>query len=225
MGTRVLLVEDEASLAQAIAAALRAGGLAVDAVARGAEALRVARSGHFDIGILDLGLPDCDGVDLLRDMRSEGIAFPVIILTARDALDDRVQGLDAGADDYLTKPFALAELEARMRALLRRNEDNLPWRQVGGLRIAMNGGGVFVDGAPLDLTPRELAVLETLAKRAGRIVTKEHLFASVFPGDSDSNPNAVEVHISRLRRKIETAGATIRALRGIGYRLEASQNG
>ncbi|MDD5250804.1 MAG: response regulator [Rhodocyclaceae bacterium] len=221
---RLLLVEDERTLARGIAVALHASGFAVDVVGRGADALRLARSGSFDAGILDLGLPDCDGIDLLRDMRREGISFPVIILTARDALDDRILGLDAGADDYLTKPFALGELEARLRALLRRNEDNLPWRQIGRMKIAMDGGGVFVDGAPVDLTPRELAVLEALARRAGRIVAKEHLFAAVFPDDSDSNANAIEVHVSRLRRKIEPAGATIRALRGIGYRLEEKRD-
>lgn len=217
---RILLVEDERKLADGIESALNADGFRVDIAGRGTDALRLARSAYFDAGILDLGLPDCDGIDLLRDMRHEGISFPVIILTARDALDDRILGLDAGADDYLTKPFALGELEARLRALLRRKEDPLPWRQIGRLKIAMNGGGAFVDGKPLDLTARELAVLEVLARRAGRIVAKEHLFSSVFPDDSDSNANAIEVHVSRLRRKIEPAGATIRALRGIGYRLE-----
>jgi DNA-binding response OmpR family regulator len=217
---RLLLVEDERSLAKGIHEALSAVGYTVDAVGCGADAMSRARTANFDAVILDLGLPDCDGIDLLQDMRREGIAFPVLILTARDALDDRILGLDAGADDYLTKPFALGELEARLRALLRRKEDNLPWRQIGSMKITMDGGGVFVDGLPLDLTPRELSVLEVLARRSGRIVAKEHLFAAVFPDDSDSNENALEVHISRLRRKIEPAGAMIRALRGMGYRLE-----
>jgi DNA-binding response OmpR family regulator len=220
MALRLLLIEDDRALGSAVAAALRQSGYLVDVATLAADAMRAATSAPYDGGILDLGLPDRDGIDLLRDMRRSGIAFPVLILTARDGVDDRVSGLDSGADDYLAKPFALAELEARLRAVLRRNEDKVPWRQVGRLRFDLAGSRVLCEGAELELTRREFAVLEALSRRVGRVVSKESLFEAVFPHDTDAGPNAMEVHVSRLRRKIEPAGVTIRALRGLGYRLE-----
>lgn len=220
MALRLLLIEDDRALGQAVAGALRQSGYAVDIATLAAEARRLATAAHYDGGILDLGLPDRDGIELLRDMRRSGIAFPVLILTARDGVDDRVSGLDSGADDYLVKPFALAELEARLRAILRRNEDKVPWRQVGRLRFDLAGSRVMCEETELELTRREFAVLEALSRRVGRVVSKESLFETVFPHDTEAGPNAMEVHVSRLRRKIEPAGVTIRALRGLGYRLE-----
>jgi DNA-binding response OmpR family regulator len=219
--SRLLLVEDDRGLASGLAAALRQGGNQVDVAESGGEALRLARAAAYDACILDLGLPDRDGVDVLREMRAAAIGFPVLILTARDALGDRIRGLDAGADDYLVKPFELGELEARLRALLRRRgADSAPWRHFGPLRFDAEGGSAFAGDLPIELTRREAAVLECLTRRPGRIVAKEAILAAAFPSDSEAAPNAVEVQVSRLRRKLEAAGVTVRALRGLGYRLE-----
>ena len=215
------MVEDDPGLAAGLVAALRGTGFRVDLADCGSEAMRLSHAATYDACILDLGLPDRDGVDVLRDMRAAAMGFPVLILTARDALDDRIRGLDAGADDYLVKPFALGELEARLRALLRRQRaDSTPWRQFGRLRFDAGGCTAFVGDAPLELTKREADVLECLMRRPGRIVAKEAILAAAFPSDSDAAPNAVEVQVSRLRRKLEAVGITVRALRGLGYRLE-----
>ncbi|MDH5265880.1 MAG: response regulator transcription factor [Betaproteobacteria bacterium] len=221
--SRLLLVEDDRGLAAGLAAALRRDGSQVDVADCGREALRLARAASYDACILDLGLPDRDGVDVLREMRATAIGFPVLVLTARDALGERIRGLDAGADDYLVKPFELGELEARLRALLRRRaSDATPWRQFGPLRFDAQAGAAFAGDDPVELTRREAAVLECLMRRPGRIVAKEAILAAAFPSDSEAAPNAVEVQVSRLRRKLEAAGVTVRALRGLGYRLEES---
>jgi len=219
--SRLLLVEDDRGLAAGLAAALRQGGSQVDVAESGGEALRLARTAAYDACILDLGLPDRDGIDVLKEMRAAAIGFPVLVLTARDALGDRIRGLDAGADDYLVKPFELGELEARLRALLRRRgAESAPWRQFGPLRFDAEGGEAFAGDLPIELTRREAAVLECLTRRPGRIVAKEAILAAAFPSDSEAAPNAVEVQVSRLRRKLEATGVTVRALRGLGYRLE-----
>jgi two-component system OmpR family response regulator len=219
--SRLLVVEDDPGLAAALAAALRATGCVVDLADCGREAMRLARAAPYDACILDLGLPDRDGVEVLRDMRAAALGFPVLILTARDALDDRISGLDAGADDYLVKPFALGELEARLRALLRRKHaGSAPWRQFGRLRFDAEGSAAFAGDCAIELTRREADVLECLMRRPGRIVAKEAILAAAFPSDSEAAPNAVEVQVSRLRRKLEAIGITVRALRGLGYRLE-----
>jgi two-component system response regulator TctD len=221
---RLLLVEDDASLAAGLAQALGQSGFEVDRAESGREALRLARAAPYTACVLDLGLPDRDGLDVLRAMRSEAIAFPVLILTARDAIDDRIAGLDAGADDYLVKPFELGELEARLRALLRRRSpEGTPWRQFGHLRLDAGGGRTYAGEREIELTRSEIALLDALLRRPGRIVTKESLYESLFPSQGDAALNAVEVHISRLRRKIEPAGVTVRALRGLGYRLEETE--
>jgi two-component system OmpR family response regulator len=221
--SRLLLVEDDRGLAASLGAALRRDGSQVDVADCGREALRLARSASYDACILDLGLPDRDGVEVLRDMRATAIGFPVLILTARDALGDRIGGLDAGADDYLVKPFSLGELEARLRALLRRRgADTAPWKQFGRLRFDAQGGAAFAGDDPVELTRRETAVLECLMRRPGRIVSKEALLEAVIPSDLEVAANAIEVQVSRLRRKLESAGVSIRALRGLGYRLEES---
>jgi two-component system response regulator TctD len=218
---RLLLVEDDRSLAAGLASALRGEGSQVDVADCGREALRLARAAAYDACILDLGLPDRDGIDVLKEMRASALGLPVLVLTARDALGDRIRGLDAGADDYLVKPFELGELEARLRALLRRRgSDASPWRQFGNLRFDAGGGNAFAGEDVIELTRREVAVLECLMRRPGRIVSKEAILDAAFPSDSDVAPNAVEVHVSRLRRKLETAGVTVRGLRGLGYRLE-----
>lgn len=219
--TRLLLVEDDHGLAAGLSAALARDGRQVDVAATGSEALRLARAAAYEACILDLGLPDRDGIEVLREMRRSAIACPVLILTARDALDDRIGGLDAGADDYLMKPFELAELEARLRALVRRRgAGDAPWRQFGRLRFDAEGGGAWLGAEPLDLTRREAGVLECLTRKPGRIVSKESILAAAFPSDTDVAANAIEVQVSRLRRKLEPAGITVRALRGLGYRLE-----
>jgi two-component system OmpR family response regulator len=217
------LVEDDRGLAAGIAAALRGAGHHVDLADCGREALRLARAATYDSCVLDLGLPDMDGIDVLRDMRAAALGFPVLILTARDALDDRIRGLDAGADDYLVKPFALGELEARLRALIRRRHaEASPLKQFGRLRFDAASSTAFAGSEPVELTRREASVLECLMRRPGRIVSKEMILAAVFPADADVADNAVEVQVSRLRRKIEAAGVSVRSLRGLGYRLEES---
>jgi two-component system OmpR family response regulator len=218
---RLLLVEDDDSLAAGLAEAFVRSGYAVDRAADGAEALRLAGARSYEACVLDLGLPDRDGIDVLRLLRASAFPAPVLVLTARDGLDDRVLGLDAGADDYLAKPFELEELEARLRALIRRRSaDATPWTQFGGLRFDARGPRAFGPAGELELTRRELDVLACLMRLPGRVVTKDALMEAVFPQGAESAENTVEVHVSRLRRKIEPAGVLVRALRGLGYRLE-----
>jgi DNA-binding response OmpR family regulator len=217
---RLLLIEDDRALARGIEAALLQSGYGVTVAPTAAEALRVARSSEFDVGILDLGLPDRDGIDLLSDLRRDGVAFPILILSARDGLNDRIRGLDTGADDYLVKPFALGELEARLRALLRRKDEHAGWKQLAGLRFDVAGRRALIGEEDVDLTAREVAILDILLSNARKIVSKQSLFDAVFPAETDSAPNALEVHVSRLRHKLARAGVTIRSVRGLGYRLE-----
>lgn len=219
---RLLLIEDDPELADGLQQSLAQSGYAVD-VARSAHAARAASAAtRYEMVILDLGLPDADGLALLRELRIQGTQAPVLILTARGGLDDRIAGLDAGADDYLAKPFALGELEARVRALLRRGPDAGAHQiQLGQLAYDAVTRRVLVDGADLELTARELAVLEALLRRPRALVSKEQLFESLYTWDSEANLSAVEVHVSRLRKKLEPAGVAIRMFRGLGYRLEA----
>jgi DNA-binding response OmpR family regulator len=224
---RVLLIEDDSMLARGIAAALSQTGYNVEVAPTAKTALELARAAAFNVGILDLGLPDRDGLDLLRDMRSGGVQFPILILSARDGLNDRIRGLDTGADDYLVKPFALGELEARLRALMRRGEESAQWPQIGSLRFDIEGKRALVGDEAIELTAREvtiLNILNILISRAGKIVSKQSLFDSVFTHDTEAAPNALEVHISRLRHKLKPAGVTIRSLRGLGYRIEEAMD-
>ncbi len=170
--------------------------------------------------ILDLGLPDMDGLTVLKKIRHAHISVPILILTARDGTTDRVNGLDQGADDYLSKPFAIEELEARVRALIRRGQGNPePVMILGTLKLDRITGAAYVGNELLDLTRRERSVLETLAVRAGSVVPKARLTADVFGYDDAVAPNALEVYIARLRRKLENSGIEILTVRGLGYLL------
>ena len=219
---RILMIEDDAPLARSIAALLRAGGNAVDHVATGADALAVVAGEPYAVVILDVGLPDIDGFTVLARLRARGDRVPVLMLTARDALDDRVRGLDLGADDYLRKPFEPEELEARVRALgRRRGGDPVPLLSVGSLSINRSSGEARVGDRVLDLRRRERAVLESLATRAGRVVPRELLIGEVFGFDEPVGGNAIEVHVTRLRGKLAPDGPEIRTVRGVGYMLDA----
>lgn len=219
---RILLVEDDPSLARGLVAMLRAAGHAVDCAEDGETALMLAYSEPYSLITLDLGLPDISGLDVLRRMRRGGLKTPVLILTARDALEDRVQGLDLGADDYLLKPFEPTELEARVRALLRRTQGEASSIvTVGTLTIDEARALATVGTRTLELRRREWAVLNRLVARVGKVVAKDRLAAEIFSYDEPVGPNAVEVYVGRLRRKLEPDGPEIRTIRGLGYMLVA----
>lgn len=217
---RLLLVEDDRLIAESVHAALTAIGNTVDVIASYAEAESALAHDAFDLLLLDLGLPDGNGLDLLAARRHVGDVTPVLILTARDDVDDRVRGLDLGADDYLAKPFSLAELEARVRALLRRSQRRLDNRLgLGRVSVDPRHGTASVDDQLLDLPRRELRLLEGLLLHAERIVPRETLERRLF-GFDDVGPNALEVYISRLRKRLAGSDVAIRTLRGLGYRIE-----
>lgn len=218
---RILLIEDDAALARGIAATLRQAGHAIDVTNDGETGLEIARIEQFSLIVLDLGLPDISGFEVLQRLRREGIKVPVLILTARDAIEDRVAGLDSGADDYLLKPFEQSELEARIRALLRRaSGEAAPLVKIGAMQIDTSSSEVTINGRILDLRRREWAVLEALVGRLGKVVSKDRLSSEVFSFDEPVAPNAIEVYIARLRRKLEPDGPRIRTIRGLGYLIE-----
>jgi two-component system OmpR family response regulator len=195
----------------------------VDCVGTGDQADHVLLAQNYDLVILDLGLPKLDGFEVLRRLRHRGSKIPVLILTARDGLDERVRGLDLGADDYLTKPFDLPDLEARVRALIRRGQSGGGSMLTHGtLQLDTAGRRATLNGAPLDLSARELGVLEVLMLRSGRVVNKEQLAEQLYGWDEEVGANAIEVYVHRLRRKLEPAGVVIRTIRGLGYLLEKS---
>ncbi len=217
---RILVVEDDALVADAIQRGLTAVGYAVDQVSSAEEAERAFNSSTFDLAVVDIGLPGASGLVLLQRMRRAGSALPVLILTARDALADRVNALDLGADDYLVKPFELPELAARCRALIRRSRSAASAElTIGQMSLDLASHGVVVSGNPVDLTPREWAVLECLALNAGRVVAKERLLQTIATWADEIGANAIEVYVSRLRVKLG-AGVPIRTVRGVGYRLD-----
>ncbi|MBK8017216.1 MAG: response regulator transcription factor [Betaproteobacteria bacterium] len=218
---RLLIAEDDPLIADGLIRAMRTDGYAVDHTTSGLEADEALKQYTYDLVILDLGLPRLDGLEVLRRLRTRGTAVPVLVLTARDALQDRVKGLDAGADDYLVKPFDLPELEARVRALLRRQRPSLSGRlHIGELMIDISGRSVYHGSQRIDLSAREFGVLELLARRAGRVVSKEQLLESLTGWDDDVGTNAIEVYVHRLRKKLEPGGINIRTIRGLGYLLD-----
>jgi len=222
---RILIAEDDPVLADGLTRSLRHSDYAVDCVTSGDQADHVLLSQKYDLIVLDLGLPKLDGFEVLRRLRHRGSKVPVLILTARDALDDRVKGLDLGADDYLTKPFNLPELEARVRALIRRGQSGGGSELVhGALKLDTAGRRATLNGAPLELSARELGVLEVLMLRSGRVVNKEQLAEQLYGWDEEVGVNAIEVYVHRLRKKLEPAGVTIRTIRGLGYLLEKAAN-
>lgn len=219
----ILLAEDDALLADGLAAQLKGAGFAVEHAPNGAVAEYLLGRHRFDLAILDLGLPLLDGLSLLRKVRTEQPLLPIVVLTARDSLEDRVSGLQAGADDYVTKPFDFPELEARLHALLRRTRARGSGLQVGGMLLDRDNRRATVGGEAIELSGREWAMLELLAERAGEVVTKDEIVRAWMgdEGDSAAVGNAVEVYVHKLRRKLEKPGLVIRTVRGLGYLLES----
>jgi len=217
---RLMIVEDDTSLATGLMRALANEGYEVTAAASGEEAFERVRSEPFDLLVLDIGLPGIDGFEVLRRLRAGGYALPVLILTARDAVDDRVRGLDLGADDYMPKPFALPELAARVRALGRRGRGQIGPRIVHGpLVLDTAARRAWLNGEPLEMAAREWSVLQVLLERVERTVSKEAIIEAVAGLSDDLSLNAIEVYVSRLRAKLEPAGIRIRTVRGFGYML------
>ena len=218
---RILLVDDDQMLAAAVARALRQSAHVVEAVSSGEEADQCLAANEYDLVLLDVGLPGLDGFEVLRRLRARRKSVPVIVLTVRDASEDRVHGLDLGADDYLTKPFNLAELEARVRALIRRAHASGASELLHGpLRLDMAGRRLFCGAQPLELSARELAVIELLLLKAGRVVTKQQITEHLYGWDEMSSSNAVEVFVYRLRKKLESSGVELRTVRGMGYLID-----
>jgi two-component system, OmpR family, response regulator len=220
---RILVAEDDAILADGVTRTLRQSGYAVDWVKNGAEADSALETDDFDLLILDIGLPKKSGLDVLKRLRSRDSRLPVLILTALDGVNDRVRGLDAGADDYLAKPFELAELEARVRALTRRGMAGGPTLlRHGALTYDQVGRIARLNGEALELSAREVSLLEIFLQRAGRLVSKDQLVSHVCEWGEEVSPNAIEVYVHRLRKKLEPGGVRIVTVRGLGYSLEKS---
>ena len=220
---RLLIVEDNEHLAQSLSKVFQAKGYAVDCASRGEDADQALHAQPYDLVILDLCLPDIDGLEVLRRLRQRKSKVPVLILTARDSLQKRVDGLNLGADDYLGKPFALAELEARAGALIRRGvggQSSL--LQLGRLSLDTIGRVARIEDVVLDLPRRELCLLELLLLQAGQVVAKQTLLAKLFGFDDEAGLNAIELYVHRLRKKLEPAGVHVRTIRGLGYLMDRS---
>ncbi len=218
---RIFIVEDDLVLGDGLKNSLIQSGYAIDVAINGADADSILAYQIFDLVVLDLGLPKLSGFEVLKRLRSRGSKTPVLILTANDNVDDRVKGLDLGADDYLSKPFNLAELEARVRALIRRGQaGGSAVISVGGLQFdSVNRSATYLD-VSLNLSARELAVLEVLMLRAGKVTSKEQMLEKLCNFDADISDNALEVYMHRLRKKLEHTETNIRTIRGLGYLLE-----
>jgi len=223
---KLLLVEDDPGMRSTLERALSRRGVQVACCEDGARALAQWRASEPDVVVLDLSLPGLDGLQVLEQARRGGLATPVLILTARGTVGDRIIGLNTGADDYLPKPFDLDELEARLRALVRRRpeshaESGSSPQQLGSLRYEKESGAIYHRDQVLELTPREAALMHALFARPGHAVSKERLFELVFPGEADVQYEAIEVVVYRLRKKLAHTGVTLMTLRGLGYLLKA----
>lgn len=224
---RVLLVEDEAMLREQLLARLRQEGFAVDEAGDGEEGLYLGREYSPDVGVIDLGLPKLPGIELIRQLRASGKSFPILILTARGRWEDKVEGLEAGADDYLVKPFQMEELLARIKALLRRSAGwSQPQLQCGPIVLDTNSHEVLVNGKSIDLTAYEYRTLEYLMLHAGEVVSKGQLTEHIYDQDFDRDSNVIEVFVGRLRKKLDPENIIkpIDTLRGRGYRFTLARN-
>ena len=218
---RILIVEDDLVLADGLKSSLTQSGYAVDLMTSGADADGVLAYQTFDLVLLDLGLPKLSGFEVLKRLRARGSKIPVLILTANGNVDDRVKGLDLGADDYLSKPFVLAELEARVRALIRRGQSGGgAIISVGKLQLDTVNHSASYNNASLNLSARELAVLEILMQKTGKVVNKEQMLQKLCSFNEDISDNALEVYLHRLRKKLDHSDVNIRTIRGLGYLLE-----
>ncbi len=232
---RILVVDDDRAVRESLRRSLSFNGYSVDLAQDGLEALDAIANDRPDALVLDVMMPRLDGLEVCRQLRSTGDDLPILVLTARDSVSERVAGLDAGADDYLPKPFDLDELEARVRALVRRTVQPGPSAQSApelrqrwqdkpdycGLRVDGESGAVYYGQQPLELPPRELALLRTLLSKPGHAIAKERLFEQVFPGESEVQYDAIEVVVYRLRKKIAHTPTQIVTLRGLGYLIKA----
>jgi DNA-binding response OmpR family regulator len=218
---RLLVVEDDRLLAGSVVLGLSRAGFTVDHVSSAEMAASALRNETFDLAVVDLGLPGMDGLEMIRLLRKRGDNLPVLVLSARDSLSARVTGLDAGADDYMVKPFQLTELVARIRALIRRSKSIASAQIVHGpLRMDQSRHLLELDGKAVDLTPREWTVLEALLLESPNVLSKKALVQKLGGWDQDLTPNAIEVLVSRLRGKLDVSGINIRTVRGIGYRID-----
>lgn len=218
---RILLIEDDRLIGDGIKAGLGKLGFSVDWFSKGSEGLHALAAAPYDAVVLDLSLPEIDGLDILRQWRQQGQDEPVLILTARDALEQRINGLQMGADDYLCKPFALSEVAARLQALIRRRHGQLqPTLKHGGVIMEPGSHTVTLNGEPLVLKAREIALLELFLLNAGRVLTRSQLEEKLYGWDDEVSSNAVEVHIHYLRKKL--GSEFIRTIHGVGYTLGAA---
>ncbi|MDE2599403.1 MAG: response regulator transcription factor [Rhodocyclaceae bacterium] len=223
---RILVVEDDTLLADALTRCLTQSAYAVDLARDGAAANETLATNPYDLVVLDVGLPKMDGFEVLRQLRARRSSIPVLLLTARDTVEDRVYGLDLGADDYLTKPFDLPEFEARVRALIRRGYNGVTSEVVHGrLRFDTVGRRLFYDDQSVDLTAREVALVELLLSREGKVVSKEQMVAHLYGWGDEVGSNAIEVYVHRLRKKLEFADFNVRTVRGMGYLLDKPREG
>ena len=220
---RLLLVEDDTMIAETVLGAMRRSGYAIDWADDGRAAELSLGNGVYDLVLLDLGLPKLSGLEVLKHLRARNSQLPVLILTALDGTGDRVKGLDLGADDYMVKPFELAELEARVRALTRRSTGTTPTIQCGFLIYDQVGRVAQIQGQSLDLSAREIGLLEILLNRMGRLVSKDQLVDHLCGWGEEVSHNAIEVYVHRLRKKLEAGGVKIATVRGLGYCLERPQ--
>ncbi|MCK5870394.1 DNA-binding response regulator [Methylococcaceae bacterium CS1] len=222
----ILLIEDDAVLSDGLTHILQKSGYTVSATASGNYALQLIHAQGFDLIVLDLGLPDMDGLEVLRNIRHQKIALPVLILTARDGVSDRIEGISQGADDYLTKPFDLGELEARIHALIRRCYGGFTHRiEVGRLVLDTQLHQILADGELLSLSAREAALLEILILQAGKVVSKDRIAQRLASTGEALADNAIEVYIHRLRKNLEPYQSVIRTIRGLGYLLKENSHG